>query len=186
MKLNWSQESYIKAWNFAASAHINQTYGESATGKGFPYIKHVGSVAMEVIQGLIEDLSLDGDLAVQCALLHDTIEDTQISYTEIESEFGKAVADGVLALTKDKDLDKEQQMLDSLQRIKLQPKEIWMVKLADRITNLSAPMPHWKMDKIIYYQKEAQLILEALKSANALLSDRLSNKIKAYDSFISR
>lgn len=59
--------------------------------------------------------------------------DTEATYEEVTSLFGKSVADGVNALTKNESLPaKHEQMMDSLTRIKMQPVEIWMVKLADR------------------------------------------------------
>ena len=86
-----------------------------------------------------QEPNFDGDLAIQTAILHDTIEDTNPAYEDFQSEFGRNIAYSVLALTKDTILEKEAQIHDSLERIKLQPKEIWMVKLADRITNLQPP-----------------------------------------------
>ena len=44
----------------------------------------------------------DLDFAVQVALLHDIIEDTATTYDELAEHFGSKVADGVLALTKNK------------------------------------------------------------------------------------
>ena len=40
----------------------------------------------------------NSDLAVQCALLHDTIEDTDVTYDGVLAEFGTDVADGVMSL----------------------------------------------------------------------------------------
>jgi (p)ppGpp synthase/HD superfamily hydrolase len=40
----------------------------------------------------------NADLAIQCALLHDVIEDTPTTCQEVEQQFGAAVAKGVLAL----------------------------------------------------------------------------------------
>jgi len=75
------------------------------------------------------------DLLVLCAPLHDTIEDTPCTHDEITKEFGAEVTNGVLALSKNKNLpSKDEQMRDSIDRIKKQPQEIWMVKLTDRIT----------------------------------------------------
>ena len=50
---------------------------------------------------------MDRSLAIQLALLHDTIEDTKTTYEEIQNLFGSIVADGVKALTKDTALEKE-------------------------------------------------------------------------------
>ena len=53
---------------------------------------------------------LHESLAVQCALLHDTIEDTAVTFEEIVDRFGREVAEGVLSLTKDKTLPKSEQI----------------------------------------------------------------------------
>jgi len=182
---NWSQDIYVKAWDFATIAHHGQTYGGPAEGQRIDYINHIGSVAMELIWALHSSTQLNGDLGIQCALLHDTIEDTEVTYDNIKSEFGSEVANGVLALTKNETLStKREQMLDSLLRIKEQPIEVWMVKLADRITNLSAPPAYWDKEKRINYREEAILILNELGPANKLLSERISQRIEDYTKFL--
>lgn len=176
MPSHWSQELYIKAHAFAARAHRDQ----QVSGTQLPYITHVHLVTMEVIAALWAEPGRDGDLAVQCALLHDVIEDTPVSYEELRAEFGAAVADGVLALSKDPALDKSRRMADSLARIRRQPVEVWMVKLADRITNLQPPPPHWTRAKATAYRREARHIHAALQEASPYLSGRLLAKIDAY------
>ena len=69
MKPGWSQEKYIKAYNFAAEAHK----GQKVPGTDLPYIMHLSLVSMEIMAALSVENDLDGDLAIQCALLHDTI-----------------------------------------------------------------------------------------------------------------
>jgi len=182
---NWSQDIYIKAWDFASLAHYGQTYGGPAAGQQIDYINHIGSVAMELIWALNCSEDVNGDLAIQCALLHDTIEDTDVTYEQVKYEFGQCVADGVLALSKDDSLpSKREQMIDSLARIKEQPKEVWMVKLADRITNLSMPPENWDREKRLNYRDEAVLILNELGAVSKLLADRISKRISEYTSFI--
>ena len=141
-------------------------------------------VSMEVMAALNYEADKDGNLAVQVAILHDTIEDTDATYQELKSKFGQHVADGVLALTKDKNIEKQVQMQDSLRRIKLQPNEIWMVKMADRITNLQPPPSYWTIEKRKKYLDQAKLILDELKSGSDFLSDRLTAKILEYQSYI--
>ncbi len=177
---NWSQESYIKAYQFAAQAHQGQEF----PGSKIPYIMHLSFVSMEVIAALNVEKEYDGDLAIQCALLHDTIEDTDTTFEQINTDFGEAVAKGVLALTKDNTIVKHLQMEDSLTRIKQEPKEIWMVKLADRISNLQAPPHYWTQDRIIQYREESVQIYEALKDASPFLASRLAGKIEDYKVFI--
>lgn len=183
---NWLPDVFSKAWNFATHYHKGQTYGGPAEGVHIDYINHVASVAMEVIWALPATLAADGNLAVQCALLHDVVEDTTATYELVAQTFGEAVAQGVLALTKNPALpSKAEQMADSLQRIRRQPPEVWMVKMADRITNLYHPPYYWTDDKIEAYRLEAGMIYEALSAANEVLADRLKQKIEAYRQFLT-
>ena len=140
---NWSQDIYIKAYRFAAEAHWNSRLKQTVPGTDIPYLMHFSAVAMEVIAALETESDLDGNLAIQCALLHDVIEDTNTIYKQIVSEFGKKVADGVFALTKDKRLPtKAERMQDSLDRILLQPKKGLDGK-ARRSNNKSSASPVW-------------------------------------------
>lgn len=180
MNCNWSQASYIKAFKKAAQAHLGQTL----PGSEIPYIMHLSFVSMEVIAALNIETEHDGNLAIQCAILHDTIEDTNTTFEEIATEFGTSVAHGVLALTKDNSLEKHLQMADSLRRIKEQPPEIWMVKLADRISNLQAPPHYWTQEKIVKYREEGIEIYRELKDASPFLASRLAKKIEEYMMFI--
>lgn len=178
----FSQEKYLKALNFAALAHKDQK-----TPNGLPYLTHLTSVAMEVIhacqEGQIEDKK--ADIAISVAFLHDTIEDTDITYDDIYNEFGAEVAEGVDALTKDKTLPtKKEQMADSINKLLTQSYEIQMVKLADRITNMQKPPESWDSLKILNYHKEAKFILSCLKNSNLHLSKRLEEKINNYVVYI--
>ncbi|MEH2160337.1 MAG: HD domain-containing protein [Nostoc sp.] len=177
----WSQETYIKALKKAAYAHL----GQKIPGSEIPYIMHLNLVSIEVIAALSVETEHDGNLAIQCAILHDTIEDTNTTFEDIKNEFGESVANGVLALTKDESLAKHLQMADSLERIKEQPQEIWMVKLADRITNLQAPPHYWTQDKIIRYREEGIQIYEVLQDASPFLASRLAKLIEDYKAFIN-
>jgi (p)ppGpp synthase/HD superfamily hydrolase len=110
-------------------------------GTDLPYITHISLVSMEMSASLKANPRFDGDLALQCALLHDVMEDTGKTHTEINRLFGEMVAQGVSALSKNKEIHvKTIRMKDSLHRIQQQPREIWVIKLADRITNLQ-PTP---------------------------------------------
>ena len=188
MASEWSQDIYINAYRFAAEAHWNSENKQLVPGTDIPYLMHFSRVAMEVIAALEKEAGLDGNLAVQCALLHDTIEDTDTTYDQLVEKFGVAVADGVQALSKNKSIGadlpkqqrKERQMADSLERVRQQPKEIWMVKMADRITNLQPPPSHWAQDKISRYRGEAGQIHQALKQGSQYLAARLEEKIDNY------
>jgi len=79
----FSQEVFLKALNYASLAH-----GEQKTPKGLPYLNHITSVAMEVIHAC-EQSNLEEEkrnLAISCALLHDVIEDTKVSYDDLYTD----------------------------------------------------------------------------------------------------
>jgi (p)ppGpp synthase/HD superfamily hydrolase len=176
----WSADRYADALRFAADRHRGQTI----PGSELPYIVHVAAVAGEVTAALGHDRFVDPDLAVQCALLHDTIEDTGTTADELAARFGAAVAAGVRALTKDPAVAKPDRMADSLRRIGAQPPEVWIVKLADRITNLEPPPRHWSATKRAAYRDEAGEILRALAGASVYLADRLAARITRYQAFV--
>ena len=121
---------------------------------------------------------------MQVALLHDVLEDTITSEKEIEKEFGVGILNGVKALTKNKNLSGRSKTMDSLERIELLQKEIWAVKLADRITNLQKPPESWTKSKCGDYLEEASLIYESLKEGNDFLAQRLKIKIEEYREYI--
>jgi len=180
----WSAELYQKAIKFAGEAHQEQ----KIPGSNLPYVVHISNVTMEVMRAIAsasDGKGIDVDVAIVCALLHDTLEDTQVTFQEIEEEFGNQVAQIVQSLTKRADLPKPEAMADSLNRILQQPKEAAIVKLADRITNLQEPPAHWDLAKRKKYQEEAKSILEKLGNANAILAERLRLKIMEYANYIS-
>lgn len=173
MKLDY--DLYAKACEFAGNAHKGQKIIDTSTS----YLVHCSAVAQIAIC-IAQEENLDINLVSVVALLHDTIEDTEIDYDQIQSVFGTQVADGVRALTKNKMLPKQEQMIDSLKRIKKQPKEIWVIKLADRYFNLRNVPESWTKEKIEFYKKEAILIFNELKDASKELSVKLLRKIQHY------
>jgi len=177
----FSPDLYAAALRFAASRHAGQRLPDSE----LPYLVHVASVAGEVIASLAAAPVGDPDLAVACACLHDTLEDTATRHDELVAAFGTAVADGVRALSKDASLPKGDRMADSLRRIRAQPREVWIVKLADRITNLAPPPPSWSAAKCRAYRDEARQIAEALGAASEPLDARLRARAAAYARYIT-
>ena len=177
MRVN--QERLTKAWFFASRVHKEQKY----PGEKLPYVTHLGNVMLEVM-GVAHTLE-SPELAICCAILHDTIEDTEVTFEEVQKEFGEAVAKGVQALTKDESLPtKREQMINSLERIKQQPKEVWTVKMADRVANLGEPPHYWTVEKQKRYQKEAQIIWDYLHEGNEVMAERLKEKIEAYSIYL--
>lgn len=176
----WSPERYTEAYWFAAEAHQGQTI----PGTDLPYIVHPSLVCMEVIAALRAEPGRAEDLAVQCALLHDVIEDSGVTVDQLQLQFGAEVAAGVQALSKDPTLPETAQLADSLRRIEQQPPEVWLVKLADRIANLRPPPARWTPTKIQQYWEDARLIHAQLHRASPYLAGRLAAKIEAYRNYL--
>ena len=174
-----NQDNLTKAWFFASRVHKEQKY----PGEKLPYLTHLGNVMMEVMA--VNSRLEKPELAITCAILHDSIEDTSVTYEVLAQTFSREVANGVLALTKDETLaTKREQMLDSLERIKQQPQEIWVVKMADRVANLGEPPVYWKAEKVKAYRDEARIILDYLAEADEVMAERLEGKIGDYEKYL--
>jgi (p)ppGpp synthase/HD superfamily hydrolase len=176
-----TQELYQEAIKYAGEKHSEQ----KVSGTNSNYLLHVSNVAMEVLMAYNFDNGFDIDFAIQTAILHDTIEDTDADYEEIKNKFGEPIAEAVQALTKNEKLEsKSEQMTDSLNRINKLQKEVGLVKIADRITNLQAPPKYWNAEKINEYCEEAKIISATLSGKNDYLNKRLESKIQEYENKI--
>lgn len=154
-------DSVYRAMIFAVSKHEGQKIKYPV---GVDYSAHIYGVTLTALN-FIENEDVDKSLVIKVALLHDTLEDTKTTYNEIEENFGKDVADGVLALTKNEKIEKEKQMEDCLNRILLLNKrEVAIVKLADRCFNTRCTVESWNKEKQQNYFKEAKLICDKIGS----------------------
>lgn len=119
------------AYHFAESAHTEQ-YRVS----GDPYIEHPLGVA-----SILAELELDV-ITIVGGLLHDVVEDTQITLEEIEARFGKRVAlivNGVTKLSRIEYKSKEEQQVENLRKMFFAMAEdirVILIKLADRLHNM--------------------------------------------------
>ncbi len=177
------QSTYQAIIKFATAKHLEKN--QTIPGTNLPYVVHLSNVAMEILMAAPNSENFDLLFAIKVALLHDTIEDTATSFEELENLYGIEVAKAVLALTKNESLPKAEKMLDSLRRIKDLSKEVWAVKLADRITNLQKPPKDWDELKKANYQQEAIQILQYLQGGNAYLEERLRTQIEKYNQYLS-
>lgn len=174
------QTHYQAAMKFAGEKHCDQKVPSSKAN----YLLHLSNVAMEVLVAYQQAANFDLSFAVQVAILHDVIEDTDTEHQELVEKFGLEIANAVLALTKNNTFSsKDEKMLDSLNRINQQRKEVGLVKLADRITNLQKPPAHWPKEKICKYEEQAKLIADQLANKNPYLNKRLLAKIEDYKKY---
>ena len=120
-----------RAYVYAMKAH-----GEQTRASGDPYFTHPLEVA-----AILTDLKLD-DATIVAALLHDTIEDTEATRTEIDTIFGPKIGALVEGLTKLKRLElvsREAKQAENLRKLLLAIADdvrVLLVKLADRLHNM--------------------------------------------------
>ncbi len=79
------QALYQQALKFAGEKHTAKN--QKVPGTNLPYVVHISNVAMEIMLAALFTPDFDLDFAVQVALLHDTIEDTETTYDELGETF---------------------------------------------------------------------------------------------------
>ena len=130
-----------RAHELATKAHAGQT-----RLSGEPYVTHSIAVAMTVAE-----LGLDATSAT-AALLHDVVEDTEVTLEEVETAFGPTVAavvDGVTKLDRLHFSSKEAQQAATVRKMLVAMAKDWrvlVIKLADRLHNMRTlgAQPEWK------------------------------------------
>lgn len=125
-----------RALNRAAGAHENQKRKNVDEW----YISHSFRV-MELTREVTDDVNVH-----IAAVLHDTVEDTDMTIEDIIAEYGETAAFIVWGVTKDDSIaDWKQRSIAYLQRLEYEaPKESSTVALADKITNLTDLMRDYK------------------------------------------
>ncbi|MDP3979947.1 MAG: HD domain-containing protein [Chlamydiota bacterium] len=116
------------AISFAARAHKNQFRNDNET----PYISH----AFRVCMILRQVFQVDDEEVLAAAVLHDTIEDTNTDFDNIDSHFNRKIAKWVSMLSKDKRLLEDEREIAYEERIRSAPVEVKLIKLADIYDNI--------------------------------------------------
>ncbi|MBN8522975.1 MAG: bifunctional (p)ppGpp synthetase/guanosine-3',5'-bis(diphosphate) 3'-pyrophosphohydrolase [Rickettsiales bacterium] len=141
-----------KAIEFAVKYH-----GMQQRESGAPYYSH----PLEVAE-IIAEMRLDTD-SIVTAILHDTIEDTDLTLEEIEQNFGKDVAklvDGVTKLTKIKFHEDNARQAENFRKLLIALSDdirVLLIKLADRLHNMRT------IDFISNQEKKKRIALETLE-----------------------
>jgi (p)ppGpp synthase/HD superfamily hydrolase len=156
----------LRAAHFAATRHSGQRR-KGATGE--PYVNHLLEVAELVANALAEP---DPHL-VMAALLHDAVEDVEVTKEELAETFGSDVANLVMEVTDDKSLPKRERK--RLQVVNAPHKSVraQVIKLADKISNLRAilasPPTDWSVERQREYFEWAKQVVDALSAPSPSL-----------------
>ena len=154
----------MKAYNLANEKHKDQK-----RSSGEPYIVHPLNVAY-----ILADIGLD-ESTISAALLHDVVEDTDITDEDLRKEFGDEIADMVAGVTKLSNIQfasvEEQQAEDYRKMFLAMGKDIRviLIKLADRLHNMRT-LKYLKRDRQIANAKETMDLYAPLANRLGLYS----------------
>lgn len=145
-----------KAWVYAMAAHA--AVGQNRKYTNEPYIVHPYEV-MTIVKSVphTEDM-------LAAALLHDVVEDTGCTITDIHLNFGAdiaAIVDGLTDVSKPEDGNRAKRKAIDREHTAQAPAEAQTIKLADLISNSKSIMQH-DPDFAVTYLAEKKLLLEVL------------------------
>ena len=154
----------LKAYNYAKNYHNGQ-----CRKSGEPYIMHPINVAY-----ILADIGLD-DSTICAALLHDVVEDTEVTEADLRKEFGNEIADMVAGVTKLKLIQfasVEEQQAENYRKMFLamgKDIRVILIKLADRLHNMRT-LKHLRRDRQIAIAKETMDLYAPLANRLGLYS----------------
>ena len=166
----------LKAAHFAAEKHRDQRRKDENAS---PYINHPISVALAIAQiGGVDDPEI-----LAAALLHDTLEDTDTSPEELEAEFGKKVCKYVLEVTDEKTLPKDERKKRQIEHAKKISKGAALIKLGDKISNvtdvLNNPPLDWDINRRKEYLDWAEKVVENCPQVNESMENKFQEVLSA-------
>ena len=165
----------LRAASFAAHKHRSQK--RKGVGK-LPYITHPLDVA-NVLAGTggVTDATI-----LVAALLHDTVEDTETSPEELESEFGREVRLLVAEVSDDKSLAKDERKRLQVSHAAAASVAAKQLKLGDKICNVRDithdPPADWPLERRLGYLDWAGEVVEGCRGVNPALEDRFDKLVE--------
>jgi len=156
----------LKGVAFASGKHKNQRRKDVAAS---PYINHLIAAASVLAE---EGNVTDEDLLL-AAILHDAVEDTETSFTEIEEQFGKTVTDIVREVTDDKTLPKAERKRLQEENAPHASSQAKQLKIADKICNIRDivhnPPANWPIERKREYLLWTIRVVAGCRGVNVLL-----------------
>jgi (p)ppGpp synthase/HD superfamily hydrolase len=156
----------LRAALFAARRHADQR----RKGKDRePYVNHV----IEVAERLAHSSEGNDAVLLAAGFLHDTVEDTETTPRDIETEFGHEVAQLVAEVTDDTALTSAERKRWQVARIALKSRRAQFLTIADKTANVgslvrSAPAD-WSRTRIVAYGQWAESVVGQIRGMDATL-----------------
>ncbi|MBP7461009.1 MAG: bifunctional (p)ppGpp synthetase/guanosine-3',5'-bis(diphosphate) 3'-pyrophosphohydrolase [Candidatus Delongbacteria bacterium] len=177
METPLTPQQLLKAAEFAAEKHKHLRRKDI---DHIPYINHLIRVAR-----LLAEQVPDADRnLILGALLHDVIEDTTTSPQELANEFGDDVAELVMEVTDDKSQPKYRRKQLQIDRAPHKSRNARLIKLADKISNLSdliiAPPEKWSVDECKEYAAWANQVIDRIRGTHAGLEHLFDETLKEF------
>jgi len=154
-----------KAYEFAKQAHEGQL--RKYTDE--PYINHCERVAVNASNYM--DSEHMADMVYTIAVLHDTIEDTDVTFAHIATAFGTKVAWGVLALTEEGEGNRATRHARYNEKLGGSAEPIQIIKVFDMIDNCESLQeldPEWSQ---VYFREKHLTLKELTKVPQSLQQD---------------
>jgi len=157
---------FLRALAFAAHKHRDQ---RRKNVEASPYINHPISVA----EILAREGGVAADSILIAAVLHDTVEDTETSFAELEAEFGTEVAGLVREVTDDKSVEKQQRKALQVAHARNASLAAKQLKIADKLCNVrdiaESPPDGWSMERKLDYLEWAERVVAGCRGVNPAL-----------------
>jgi guanosine-3',5'-bis(diphosphate) 3'-pyrophosphohydrolase len=164
----------LKAIAFAAEKHRHQRRKDA---RASPYINHPIAVATV----LATDGKVSDHVMLLAAALHDTVEDTQTTFAELEEHFGQEVADLVRELTDDKSLDKAERKRLQIEHSKKSSNAAKQLKIADKICNIrditDDPPEGWTAERRRQYLTWSEKVITGCRGVNPALDQAFDKAV---------
>jgi (p)ppGpp synthase/HD superfamily hydrolase len=166
----------LKAIEFASRKHSTQRRKDEEAS---PYINHPIAVTHLLADtGGITDL-----VTLVAAVLHDTIEDTETTTSELDEHFGQTVRKVVEEMTDDKTLDKAVRKQRQIEHASHLTRRAKAIKLADKIANvrdvLESPPADWPLARRMDYLDWTEKVVAGCRGTNEALE-------KLFDQMLTR
>jgi len=164
----------LKATAFAADKHRSQRRKDAEAS---PYINHPIAVATVLaVEGKVFD-----EVTLLAAALHDTVEDTQTTFGELEEHFGPEVAGLVRELRDDKSLGKDERKRLQIEHASQTSSRAKQLKIADKICNIRditvSPPADWSLDRRSKYLTWSEEVVAGCRAVNAKLDQAFDKAI---------